>query len=392
MKIFINQVLTFKVIYLKGGNRFREVYKMRIALLGPILWDSQWGNAHELTKVLCKEKQVTFIEPIEPLKCDSAGLKRKVKNKIFKNLKIVKRKSQLPIGARYIVYSETRHWIDLKAENYDILVTYHTLTGFLAVLYSRLKKKRVLLVYADDLAELYGKTSKIAWFVTKFFFTPLVTMMSDVVVVTAERLKEDIRRYNRNVTIIPNGVNVKEFKIKEENRSGFCVGFVGGFGPWVNFPVILRAAEELKDIDFLLVGGGKQLDYVKERAKLLENVSVTGPMPHNKIPEIINSMDVCLIPFMVDRLTNRVSPVKLFEYWAMKKPVICTPIYEIRRTAGDKVLYINNSKELIDSIKKLRYNKKLRLRMGEEGYKAVKNYDWAELGKRYVEIIEKMVK
>lgn len=365
---------------------------MQIALLGPILWDSQWGNAHELTKVLCKENPVTFIEPVEPLNTDSAGLKRTVKNVIVKDLKIVTRRSQLPIGTRYVLYSELRHWIDLKGGNYDILVTYHALTGFLAVLYSRLKKKRVLLVYADDLAELYGNTSKIAWFVTKFFSTPLVALMSDAVVVTAERLKADIKRYSRNVTLIPNGVNLEEFRVMDVARSGFCVGFVGGFGPWVDFSIILRAAEELHEIEFLLVGGGKQLTQIKERAKALQNVRVTGPMPHNEIPALINTMDVCLIPFTVDRVTNRVSPVKLFEYWALKKPVISTPIYELKRIAGDRVLYMNNSKELIDRIKKLKYNKELRLRMGEEGYKAVKNYDWAVLGKRYVAIIEKLVK
>ena len=365
---------------------------MQIALLGPILWDSLWGNAHELTKVLCKENQVTFIEPVEPLKSDSAGLKRTVKNVIVKDLKIVTRRSQLPIGIRYVLYTELRHWIDLMAENYDILLTYHTLTSFLAVLYSRLKKKRVLLVYADDLAELYGNTSKIAWFVTKFFFTPLVARMSDAVVVTAERLKSDIERYNRNVTLIPNGVNLEEFRVTDVARNGFCVGFVGGFGLWVDFSIILRAAEELNGIEFLLVGGGKQLTQIKERAKVLQNVRVTGPMPHNEIPALINTMDVCLIPFTVDRVTNRVSPVKLFEYWALKKPVISTPVYEIKRIAGDRVLYINNSKELIDTIKKLKYNKELRLRMGEEGYKEVKNYGWAELGKMYVEIINRMVK
>jgi len=51
-----------------------------------------------------------------------------------------------------------------------------------------------------------------------------------------------------------------------------------------------------------------------------------------EIPNIIKQFDVCLIPYDTKQLLVKYSyPMKLFEYFYCKKPVITAPILELKR-------------------------------------------------------------
>ena len=63
----------------------------------------------------------------------------------------------------------------------------------------------------------------------------------------------------------------------------------------------------------------------------LPNVRLLGTKAHEQIPDYINAFDVCLIPYVVDELTDNISPAKLNEYLAIGKPVVSTDLAEVRR-------------------------------------------------------------
>ena len=113
-----------------------------------------------------------------------------------------------------------------------------------------------------------------------------------------------------------------------------------------------------------------------------------GVVPHFKVPKILSQMDICIIPFKINSLTDNVSPVKLFEYWAMEKPVISTSFYEIKRIAKDKVFFVDNPEELKNAILKLKNDNNLRSKYGKLGFEEVKNYDWNVMAEKYFKLIE----
>ena len=54
------------------------------------------------------------------------------------------------------------------------------------------------------------------------------------------------------------------------------------------------------------------------------NVTMTGLVPYADLPAVLHAADVLLIPYARTAATEAVFPLKLFEYFALEKPVVVT--------------------------------------------------------------------
>ena len=84
-------------------------------------------------------------------------------------------------------------------------------------------------------------------------------------------------------------------------------------------------------------------------------------------------------------------PLKLFEYMACEKPVICTELGGIRKAVQGQVLYASNREQYEQAIVKLYHGEELRRDMGASGRKiAEKDYNWSNLASRLEVLLEKV--
>jgi len=219
---------------------------------------------------------------------------------------------------------------------------------------------------------------------------------SDLVVTTAQRIYEDARQFNPNTVLIPNGVDVAQFrKARPVKLKHPAVGFAGGWGEWVDFEPLLRAAQKLPKVNFYLIGDGVQRPFVERflREHRLANVRLSkGFVPHVEIKNWMAAFDVCVIPFKVNKLTDAVCPIKLFEYWALEKPAILSPAYEMKRIAGRNALFARTADEWVVALSRLLGDAKLRRELGRKGYKlASSRYDWNVLADKYTSSIGELI-
>lgn len=136
--------------------------------------------------------------------------------------------------------------------------------------------------------------------------------------------------------VIYNGVHLDRFqKIEsaEVIRSRFnvntpyVVGMVGAFHPRKDYGTFLKAAKsilnERKDICFLLVGDGGNIEKYKQFAKDLppENVKFLGRQ--SDVESIINIFDIGVLTTNI-RIHREGISNSIIEYMAMGKPVIAT--------------------------------------------------------------------
>ncbi len=249
-----------------------------------------------------------------------------------------------------------------------------------------LKKKGVPIVmdYSDLMHEFHSGYKK--ELVRRAYVQAL--KQADLVITTAQALEEEAHKFNSNVRLISNGVKLPFYaKAKKKRLKHPNAGFVGAFGEWVELQKIVEAARLLPKTTFYLVGDGPN-----KPPNAPENVVFTGRVSHAEARDYAKGFDVALIPFEKNDLTDAVCPIKLFEYWALNKPVVSSPVSEVKRVAGNSVLYALTPEDWANTIKEILNDSKLSRQLGREGKKAVKEYDWRALGDKYEGELEAVAK
>ncbi|MBY7976039.1 glycosyltransferase [Vibrio fluvialis] len=160
----------------------------------------------------------------------------------------------------------------------------------------------------------------------------------DHVVATADALFNEAYDYlsSDKVTLIPNGVNVEHYQKNIENNINIgreindffdryekVVGYFGAIAPWLWYDLIKQVADNNPNVGFLMIGpdyGGCQSLLPNNN----DNFLWIGPVRYQDLPMVAMKFDVCWIPFRLGEIAKTTSPLKLFEYFAMGKPVIVT--------------------------------------------------------------------
>jgi glycosyltransferase involved in cell wall biosynthesis len=158
---------------------------------------------------------------------------------------------------------------------------------------------------------------------------------ADIVFASSEGLLDHCSRHNENVYLVRNGVDPEWFRAQATKAtpselpfepSRPTVGYVGTIGPWVDIDLLKEIAISYPMVTLVLVGPAEVDLSVLER---IPNITITGQLPYQKVPGIIQHLDVCLLPFKVNLLTRSVNPIKLYEYLALGKAIVSTPLPEV---------------------------------------------------------------
>lgn len=165
--------------------------------------------------------------------------------------------------------------------------------------------------------------------------------------------------------VAPNCVQPEHLTVTAENAAAAqqlfkkderVIGFVGSIFPYHGVDILLDAFAELlkteKNIRLLLVGDGYLLPELKQRAADLgcaNEVIFTGPVAAKAVFGYIARMDVTVMA----RSNWYGSPVKIFEYGAMGKPIVApdtVPVRDVMEPGVDGLLVQPNVQEVKKAI------------------------------------------
>jgi glycosyltransferase involved in cell wall biosynthesis len=138
---------------------------------------------------------------------------------------------------------------------------------------------------------------------------------------------------------LPHGVDYEHFQVPAtaepvpalEALPRPVVGFFGLLSSWVDQEVIADLSEHFPEVSFVLLG---RSEVGLERLATRPNVHCLGFVPYAELPRYARYFDVGLIPFVLNRLTRAVNPVKLMEYLALGVPVLSTRLPELETMDG----------------------------------------------------------
>ena len=171
---------------------------------------------------------------------------------------------------------------------------------------------------------------------------------ADVVFATSRAVAQRASTLNRNTYHLANAVDLGLHQKAEPSPVLMGIPqpriiYVGSLEYWVDYELLYRTAKLRPDYNFVLVGP-PPLRSTSQYAKLKQqdNIHLIGSVPASKVPSLLKSAEVAVIPFYLNPLTHNVSPLKLYEYLAAGLPVVSTPLEEVK-ACGAPVIFAGSS-------------------------------------------------
>lgn len=251
--------------------------------------------------------------------------------------------------------------------------------------------------YIDDISpELAGTKNIPQNIIDKYNF---VMDNKDVyVVVTADALEKDVisQRGKTNMVFSSNGVDYdffktynKNYKYESEfqeilNKKKPIIMYYGALAKWFDYDLIKKLAHTNKYS--IVLFGIKYDESFDENLSNEKNIYFMGPRDYKVLKEYAKCADVLTIPFVINNITLATSPVKIFEYMALHKPIVTTDMPECRKYKS--VLIGHNHDEFIkkiDEALKLKNDKKYIELLDKEA----KENDWSKKAKAIIDLIKR---
>lgn len=196
----------------------------------------------------------------------------------------------------------------------------------------------------------------------------ILAQKSDFVFTNSPYSLRILKKYNSNSFLTPNGCAIelflkKRIKIPEilKNIKKPIIGLIGSLDHRIDFKIVNSIVKKRKEWSFVFVGSTfsreksqfkiADLDTWLKKLSKYQNVFFLGQQPKEDMPDFIDGFDVCIIPYdLSQEFVKGCNPLKLYEYLAMGKPVVSTPIESVQ-SFFPTVAIANNAVSFENAIK-----------------------------------------
>ena len=173
---------------------------------------------------------------------------------------------------------------------------------------------------------------------------------ADLVVTGGPRLYEAKRDANPNVLCVPSAVDAAHYAAARATADAEAMakaaalqgaiaprrlGFFGVIDERLDLDLVARLADADPSWHVVMVGPVAKI--APETLPRRTNLHWLGQQPYALLPQLVAGWDVCLMPFAINESTEFISPTKTLEYMAAGKPIVSTPIHDVRVLFGDLV-------------------------------------------------------
>lgn len=188
----------------------------------------------------------------------------------------------------------------------------------------------------------------------------------------------------------------KQHGLNEQDMILFFMGWLYNFSGLKE--VALQLVKTHNDnLKLLIVGEGdayEELQSIREKYNLQDRIILTGKKPYQEIPSFIAASDICLLPaYPWEKIMQDIVPIKMYEYMAMKKPVIATKLPGVMEEFGEGngVVYIDKPENAVAKALELVQNGTLE-ELGSKARNFVERYSWNNITDEFERILEEAIK
>lgn len=223
---------------------------------------------------------------------------------------------------------------------------------------------KVIYEYIDDISPLLIGAKELPINVKEKYEYMIKDTENVFTIVTADEIEKDVlyKRKNEKIAFSCNGVDYEHFtqidsnyKYEEEfseilNENKPIIGYYGALATWFDYNLVKELARKRPNYNIVLLGIKYDGSYDEAKLEEYKNIHFLGSRDYKVLPNYAKNFTVCTIPFLINSITNATSPVKLFEYMALDKPIVTTAMPECKKY--ESVMIANTSEEFINLIDK----------------------------------------
>ncbi|MCK4520291.1 glycosyltransferase [Candidatus Parcubacteria bacterium] len=262
--------------------------------------------------------------------------------KIEENLHVATLPLVLPFFQTYFFINKINNWFLLKLLKYWAKklnlqhLIFWTYTPYSDYFVGKFKEKLAIYDCVDEFSASKGLVKQ----KTITLLEEKLIRKVGLIIVTHEKIFQAKKEFNKNIYLIPNGVEVEHFKkaflpktsIAEEIKKipKPIIGFIGTIQYWIDLDLIKFIAVTKPNWSIVLIGPIARLAEI-EKIKNLKNVYLLGRKKYQLLPFYIKAFDVCINPYKRDKVAEHCSPLKLYEYLAAGKPIVSVNMPEARK-------------------------------------------------------------
>jgi glycosyltransferase involved in cell wall biosynthesis len=215
---------------------------------------------------------------------------------------------------------------------------------------------------------------------------------ADKILSTSRAMKKETNQYtDKEIGLTPFGIDVTKYYPEPVaglfNKGDIVIGTVKTLKKNYGIEYLVRAFHLLKvkfpaaPLKLLIVGGGDQMDYLKNLAGqlgIMKYSLFTGFINPNEVAAYHNMLDIYVAPSIKESFG-----VAILEASACGKPVVVSNVGGLPEVVDDGITgYVTEKgdpEKLADKIEKLLFDENLRIRLGQKGReKVMKDYNWNE--------------
>lgn len=261
---------------------------------------------------------------------------------------------------------------------------------------------KVIYEYIDEINPILSGTKEIPVNIKEKYEYMLTDKENIFVVVTADKLKQDIKqkRGTEKLVFACNGVDYehyqnidKDFKFDEKfkkilDQKKPIIGYYGAFASWFDYDMVKYLAKTKQEYNIVLIGTKYDNSLEKSRIEDLENVYFLGTREYKILKNYAAKFDVCTVPFVINDITKATSPLKIFEYMALSKPIVTTAMDECKKYKS--IFIANNNQEFVELVEKaLKLNRAENLEYFETLRQEALENTWENKARKIINLLKK---
>jgi len=284
----------------------------------------------------------------------------------------------------------------IQKNEYNIVHTHSSKAGFIGRIAAKMARTPIVIHTIHGLPFHNYQN----YFLNKLyiFIEKIGAHFSDKIITVTEKIINDSLEkgigFKDKYKVVRSGFDLSSFSQKDFNikairerlaisDGNIVIGKIARFSELKGHRYLIEAVPKIisadPNIKVLLVGSGELENQIKGVVKdlgLQENIIFTGLIEYEKIPEIISVLDILVHTSLLEGLA-RVIP----QAYLLKKPVVSFDIDGASEVVlNNKTGFLvepKNSEQLAEAIITLTKDRKLREKLGENGYNLVRE-NWSQ--------------